>query len=200
MTCVKRGNTCLRRIVDLYGDIDLGACVWCSQWSMKCSISLRGKGSGEGAGKRKRSEDGKGKGKAIEEDWDDLAGNGGPDPIGEVSEGEERSAKRVRVQGELKDDKVRGSSEEVPLQVPRKAVPPATVNDLVSSIQELVTVCRDGFAEVREASEKRREVHKEYMDYLKERRELIVEQRELIRRQTENWVEDRRAKRGQGAS
>jgi hypothetical protein len=39
-TCVKRGNTCLRKVVDLYGDIDLGACVWCGLWSVKCSISL----------------------------------------------------------------------------------------------------------------------------------------------------------------
>jgi hypothetical protein len=125
---------------------------------------------------------------------DNLAGDAEAGE-GEVFEGEERVVKKARIQGELEDDEVRGSSEEVPLQVPRKAAPPATVNDLVSSIQELVTVCRDGFADVREASEKRREVHKEYMDYLKERRELIAEQRVLIRKQTENLEEDRRVKR-----
>jgi hypothetical protein len=159
MTCVKQGNTCLCKIVDLYGDINLGACVWCSQQSVKHSILLHGKGNGEGTGKRKQNEDSKGKGKAREEDCDDVAGNGAADPIAEVGEGkvsedEERLAKRVKVQGELEDDEVRGSSEEVPLQAPRKAAPPSTVNDFVSTVQELITVCRDGFAEVRDASEK----------------------------------------------
>jgi hypothetical protein len=130
--------------------MDLSACVWCSQRSVKCSISLRGKGGGEVSTKRKRNEDGKGKGKAREEDRDDLAGNAEAGE-GEVVEDEERVVKKARVQGELEDDKVRESLEEVPIQIPRKAAPPATINDLVSSIQELVMVCRDGFAEVREA-------------------------------------------------
>jgi hypothetical protein len=164
--------------------------------SMKCSILLRGKGGGEVGVKRKRSE--KGKGKAREEDCDDLAWDHVPEVVaeeGEVIEGEERVAKKPRVQGELEDDEVRGSSEEVPLQVPRRAAPPATVNDLVSSVQELITVCRDGFAEVRQVSEKRGVVHKEYMDYLREKRELIAEQREFIRKQTANMEEDRRVRR-----
>ena len=25
--CVKRSNTCLRQVIDVYGDVDLGACV-----------------------------------------------------------------------------------------------------------------------------------------------------------------------------
>ena len=30
-TCVKRKNTCLRRVINIYGNIDLGACVWCQE-------------------------------------------------------------------------------------------------------------------------------------------------------------------------
>ena len=30
-TCIKRKNTCLCRVIDMYGDIDLGACVWCQE-------------------------------------------------------------------------------------------------------------------------------------------------------------------------
>ena len=31
-TCVKQKNTCLRRVIDVYGgDVDLGACVWCQE-------------------------------------------------------------------------------------------------------------------------------------------------------------------------
>ena len=39
VTCVKRSNTCLRRVIDAYGDVDLGACVWCQEQSVRCSIA-----------------------------------------------------------------------------------------------------------------------------------------------------------------
>ena len=57
--CVKRKNTCLHWVIDTYGDVNLRACVWCQERSVRCSIAQRGhagKGSGE---KRKRSEKGK---------------------------------------------------------------------------------------------------------------------------------------------
>ena len=38
-TCVKRKNTCLRRVIDVYSDVDLGACVWCQERSVRCSIA-----------------------------------------------------------------------------------------------------------------------------------------------------------------
>ena len=38
-TCVKRKNTCLRRVIDVYGDVNLGACVWCQECSVRCSIA-----------------------------------------------------------------------------------------------------------------------------------------------------------------
>src|SRR3979490_2090679 len=43
--CTKRGNTCLRRVVDLYGDVDLGACVWYSLRGLGCSIKQRLRGA-----------------------------------------------------------------------------------------------------------------------------------------------------------
>ena len=30
-TCVKRKNTCLRWVIDVYGDVDLRACIWCQE-------------------------------------------------------------------------------------------------------------------------------------------------------------------------
>ena len=56
--CVKQGNTCLHWIVDTYGNIDLGACVWCQERSVQCSIAQQGHGKSSGE-KRKRSEKGK---------------------------------------------------------------------------------------------------------------------------------------------
>src|SRR3979490_1075514 len=43
--CKKHGNTCLQKVIDLYGDVDLGACIWCSVRGVGCSISQRGKGA-----------------------------------------------------------------------------------------------------------------------------------------------------------
>ena len=31
MTCVKKKNTCLCWVIDMYGDINLGACIWCQE-------------------------------------------------------------------------------------------------------------------------------------------------------------------------
>ena len=58
-TCIKWKNTCLRRIVDTYGDIDLGACIWCQKRSVWCSIAQQGHAGKSLGKKRKRSEKGK---------------------------------------------------------------------------------------------------------------------------------------------
>jgi hypothetical protein len=39
--CTKRGNSCLRVVVNDYGDIDLGACVWCKARSVGCNTAQR---------------------------------------------------------------------------------------------------------------------------------------------------------------
>ena len=58
-TCIKRKNTCLRQIIDTYGDIDLRACVWCQERSVQCSIAQQGHAGKSSGKKRKRSEKGK---------------------------------------------------------------------------------------------------------------------------------------------
>src|SRR3979490_2426908 len=58
----KRGNTCLRQVIDLYGDVDLGACIWCSVRGVGCSISQRCKGARGADGPKKEAGKGKRKG------------------------------------------------------------------------------------------------------------------------------------------
>ena len=58
-TCVKRRNTCLHQVIDVYGDVDLGACIWCQEQSVRCSIAQRGRVGKTSGEKRKRSEKGK---------------------------------------------------------------------------------------------------------------------------------------------
>ena len=43
MMCVKWKNTCLRQVINTYGDVDLGTCVWCQEQSVQCSIAQRGR-------------------------------------------------------------------------------------------------------------------------------------------------------------
>src|SRR3979490_874656 len=62
--CKKQGNTCLCRVIDLYRDVDLGACVWCLVRGVGCSIKQWVRGA-RGAGSPKKSS-GKGKWKASE--------------------------------------------------------------------------------------------------------------------------------------
>ena len=60
MTCIKQRNTCLHWIIDTYSDIDLRACIWCQERSVRCSIAQRGCAGKKSLGeKRKRSEKGK---------------------------------------------------------------------------------------------------------------------------------------------
>ena len=76
-TCVKRKNTCLRRVIDVYGDVDLGACVWCQERSVRCSIAQRGRAGKSSGEKRKRSE----KGKEKAEESSDKENSSGEEPL-----------------------------------------------------------------------------------------------------------------------
>ena len=71
-TCVKRTNTCLRRVIDMYGDVDLGACVWCQEQSVRCSIAQRGRAGKTSGKKRKRSEKGKEKAERTSDEDESL--------------------------------------------------------------------------------------------------------------------------------
>src|SRR3979490_127508 len=53
--CKKHGNTCLQMVIDLYGDVDFRACMWCSVQGVGCSISKRGKGARGSRSPRKDS-------------------------------------------------------------------------------------------------------------------------------------------------
>ena len=50
---------CLRRVINIYSDVDLRACVWCQERSVRCSIAQRGQAGKSLGEKRKRSEKGK---------------------------------------------------------------------------------------------------------------------------------------------
>src|SRR3979490_1792006 len=77
--CKKRGNTCLHWVIDLYGDVDRGACVWCSVRGVGCSIKQQVRGT-RGAGSPKKSL-GKGKRKASEVSEGEVSdGSGGEGP------------------------------------------------------------------------------------------------------------------------
>ena len=70
--CVKRSNMCLHRVIDVYSDVDLGACVWCQEQSVRCSIAQRGRAGKTSGKKRKRSEKGKEKAERTSDEDESL--------------------------------------------------------------------------------------------------------------------------------
>ena len=146
---------CLRQIVDMYGDIDLRACIWCQERSVRCSIAQQGcagKGSGE---KRQRGEKGH---EMAERTWDkddssdeelpskrakvaEVIAEDTPPPIPESVEGEKRQLDEV-------DDRVEGEAEKPWVaeglgQGAREARPDKA--PLVLALRELTKVCQQGF-------------------------------------------------------
>jgi hypothetical protein len=51
-----RGDSCLRVVVNDFGDIDLGACVWCKARSVACSTAQRQRRVGASKAKAKDAE------------------------------------------------------------------------------------------------------------------------------------------------
>ena len=68
--CKKRGNTCLHRVIDLYGDVDLRACMWCSVLGVGCSIKQRVRGVRGPRSPKKSLDKGKRKVSELSEDED----------------------------------------------------------------------------------------------------------------------------------
>jgi hypothetical protein len=88
--CKKRGDSCLRVVINDFADIDLGACVWCKARSVGCSTAqCRGRG-GVGKAKAKDEEDPKRKRKASEID-------------SKASEGKAPSPKKVKSRSVIED-------------------------------------------------------------------------------------------------
>jgi hypothetical protein len=85
--CTKRGDSCLRVVVNDFGDIDLGACVWCKACSVGCSTAQR---RGRQAKTKVAEEPKDGKRKASEVDSG-------------ASEAEEPSPKKVKSRSVIED-------------------------------------------------------------------------------------------------
>jgi hypothetical protein len=88
MACKKHSDSCLRVIVNDFGDIDLGACIWCKARSVGCSTAQR-RGRG-GVTQAKDEEDPTGKRKAS-------------DIESEASNNEEPSPKKVKLRSVIED-------------------------------------------------------------------------------------------------
>jgi hypothetical protein len=56
VACAKRGDSCLCVVVNDFGDIDLGACVWCKARSVACSTAQRRRRGGPSKAKPKEAE------------------------------------------------------------------------------------------------------------------------------------------------
>ena len=150
-TCVKRSNTCLRWVIDVYGNVDLGACVWCQERSVRCSIAQRGRAGKTSGKKRKRSE--KGKEKAEQASDKDESSDEEPlvkkakvaegvaeetPPVPEFTSGEVEKPNEVkdRVEGEAEQPRVAEGLG----QGAREARPDEAT--LVVALRELTEVCR----------------------------------------------------------
>ena len=150
-TCVKRKNTCLCRVIDTYGNIDLRACVWCQERSVWCSIAQRGQAGKSSGKKRKRSEKGKEKAEGtLDEDESsskeplvkkakvaEVVAEDTPPPVPESIEGEVEQHDGV-------DDRVGGEAEQPRVaeglgQGVREATPEEAA--LVIALWELTKVC-----------------------------------------------------------
>ena len=158
-TCVKRTNTCLHRVINTYGDVNLRACVWCQERSVRCSIAQRGQAGKSLGEKRKRSE--KGKEKAEESSDKEDSSDEEPlvkkarvtkviaedmPPIPESVEGEKWQLDEV-------EDRVEGEAEKPWVveglgQGAREVRPDEAA--LVVALWELTEVCQRGFDDMRE--------------------------------------------------
>ena len=155
MTCVKRKNMCLHQVIDTYGDVDLGACVWCQERSVQCSIAQRGWVGKTLGKKRKRSEKGKEKVEQTSDEEDssdeelpskkvrvaEVVAKDTPFPVPESVEGEAGQPDEVedRVEGKVEQPQVvEGRGQGAREVRPEEAA-------LVVALWELTKVCRRGF-------------------------------------------------------
>jgi hypothetical protein len=113
--CRKCGSSCLCVVVNDFGDVDLGACMWCRTWSVGCSITLH---RCQGAVSKARTEDmpKSGKRKVSEVDKSEDSKVTSPrkvksrrviedsDEEGDWKEGREQRAKRNLKMGKLAEE------------------------------------------------------------------------------------------------
>ena len=187
MTCIKRKNTCLCQIIDTYGDIDLRACIWCQEQSVRCSIAQQGRAGKKSLGeKRKRSEKGKEKAeRTLDKDNSSdkeplvkkvkvakVIAKDTPPPIPESVEGEAQQLDEV-------EDRVEGEAEQPQVveglgQGAREVRPDEAA--LVLALRELTKVCQRGFNDMQEGLAKLRKdswiLQAAVVEYLGERRRV----------------------------
>jgi hypothetical protein len=91
VACKKRGDSCLHVVLDDFGNINLGACVWCKAQSVGCSTAQRHRRGGVSKAKARleESKGGKRKMSEVEESED--------------SEGEEPLAKKTKSRSVIED-------------------------------------------------------------------------------------------------
>ena len=152
MTCVKRKNTCLRWVIDTYSNVDLRACVWCQERSVRCSIAQQGRAGNSLGEKRKRSKKEKEKAEGtLDEDEKssdeeplfkkakvtEVIVEDTPPPVPESVEGEVEQHNKVedRVEGEAEQPRVAEGLG----QGAREARPDEAA--LVVALRELTEVC-----------------------------------------------------------
>jgi uncharacterized protein YoxC len=174
--CKKRGDSCLRIVVDDFGNVDLGACVWCKARSVRCSTAqLRGRQA-----KAKGAEGTKGgKRKASEVD-------------SEASEGERPLPKKAKLVSVVEE------SEEEWEEWNRIQATEEVREDMVTEeIREEVEEVREVVEEVREVTEEVREVAEEVREVAEEVREVDKKEAKRARREARRW--ERRARRSERA-
>jgi hypothetical protein len=139
--CKKRGDSCLRVVVDDFGDVDLGACVWCKARSVRCSTAqIRGRQA-----KAKGAESTKGgKRKASEVD-------------SEASEGEKPMAKKAKSASIVEESEEEFEEWNGILEAEefRKGMVTEEVREEVEGVQEVVEEVREVAEEVREVVDKK---------------------------------------------
>jgi hypothetical protein len=136
--CMKRGDSCLRVVVNDFGDIDLGACVWCKACSVGCSTAQR---RGRQA-KAKGTEEAKdGKRKASEVD-------------SEVSEGEAPSPKKAKSRSVIEDSEEEWEEWNGIQETEEIWEGVEDVREVVEEVREVVEEVREVVEEVREVDKK----------------------------------------------
>jgi uncharacterized protein YoxC len=155
---MKRGDSCLRVVVNDFGDIDLGACVWCKARSVGCSTVQR-RGRQAKAKGAKEAKDGKRKASEVDS---------------EASEGEAPSPKKAKSRSVIEDSKEQWE-EWNGIQEPEE------VREEVEDVQAEVT------EEIREEVEEVREVVEEIREVTEEVREVDKKEAKRARREARRW-------------
>ena len=151
----------------MYGDIDLGTCIWCQERSVRCSIAQGGKGSGK-VRKQARADKGKQREKVDEEAEDEsedegclqkkarTENEGGVETLGkQMTEVRAKANPGVEVEVRAEVSPEVWEEGEVPREElahlePQASSPEDGAALVIEVIRELTEVCRRGFDDMRE--------------------------------------------------